>query len=76
MNMLPYASARRRSTKRTDRPAGESRFSTMVPRSRNAFRSRSAGMMPSPRTMQNCESAAESTGLNGFSSNVANSVAR
>ena len=48
----------------------------MVPRSRNDERSRSAGTTPSARTMQNCESTAESTGLNGFSSNGANSVAR
>lgn len=48
----------------------------MVPSLPNALRSRSGGTIPSARTMQNWESAAESTGLNGFSSNEANSVPR
>ncbi len=74
--MEGYSSARRASAKRTAERAGDSRFSTMVPRSRNDERSRSAGTTPSARTMQNWDSTAESTGLNGFSSNGANSVAR
>ena len=64
VNMEGYSSARRASAKRTAERAGDSRFSTMVPRSRNDERS------------QNWDSTAESTGLNGFSSNGANSVAR
>ena len=74
-NRVEKSSARSASANRTGR-AGAKRLLSARPKPAGRCQFDPMGAISSMRTMQNCERMTESTGLNGFSSKEANSVAR